>query len=602
MGSAEITPEPKGGGQLNSKSAGSRSGPIIRLSLAWILTMAVLVYASARALALGMLVGRPEWLFVGVLVVGIALVARLTFRLGAEFTTPGARWGIAAGVFLSWLALNAVLVLVFNGNLLATPLVIALFAPAMLWVAWLAWMFAWPLSLTTRLAVLTLLFLVALASSFTLRVEGLTGDAHLNFALRWSKAPTSLEAGETASPAFPVDLTRTSPHDYDQFLGPTRLGVVSDARLERDWNRHPPRPLWRRAVGEGWSAFAVVGDFAVTQEQRGGSECVVCYRVADGAVAWVHADLVHFGSAFGGAGPRATPTIAAGRVYSVGATGILNCLDGANGKAIWSVDILQDNQAENISHGVCGSPLVLDKRVIVCPTGPNGISLAAYDRDTGKRLWRGGRDQASYGSPLLAELAGAKQILLCNAEGVAAHNPDSGEVLWRFAWTNRERTNCSQPLPNVGGPDTVFVSTDYGQGCVMLQVERSTDGEWLPPRKLWDNRLMKTKFTTAVFHRGFLFGLDDGILECLDARDGSKKWKEGRFGHGQVLLAGDLLLIQAEDGEVVLGEASPERWKELGRIAALSGKTWNNLALAGKYLLVRNDREAACYELALAGD
>src|SRR5262249_17922522 len=156
-------------------------------------------------------------------------------------------------------------------------------------------------------------------------------------------------------------------------------GEQSHVSLARDWSKVPPRPLWRKEVGPGWSAFAVVGDYAITQEQRGAQEIVACYRVSDGEQIWTHEDAARFDSSMGGIGPRATPTIADGKVYTVGATGILNALDGETGELLWSVDILKDNDGHNIDHGVCGSPLVLGDRVVVSPTGAKNSSLAAYD-------------------------------------------------------------------------------------------------------------------------------------------------------------------------------------------------------------------------------
>jgi outer membrane protein assembly factor BamB len=243
--------------------------------------------------------------------------------------------------------------------------------------------------------------------------------------------------------------------------------------------------------------------------------------------------------------------------------------------------------------------LLVGDQVLVCPTGANGLSLVAYDRDTGQRRWQAGKHQASYSSPLLAELAGVPQVLLCDSAGVSAYEPGTGKALWEFPWTNTDKINCGQPWPNAGGPGQVFVSTGYGKGSALFRVERAADASWsVTPR--WRGRAMKTKFTTAVEFRGHMYGLDDGILECLDLKTGKVVWKDGRYQHGQVLLAGDLLLVQAENGTVVLVEPSPTGLRERGRLPALDGKTWNHPAVAGRYLLVRNDQEAACYELALA--
>jgi outer membrane protein assembly factor BamB len=574
----------------------------VRLAIAWVMTLGVLVYFWGRTLVIWMMIGRPEAPFLAGLVVSLAAVMLLTYRLSAELNRPRLDRFVIWGVPLSWVGTIALVVFLNTGTLMPRLYVLLIFVPATLWVVWAAWMFYRPVPWLIRSGVLVLLGSGVSVSLNFLRVDGLTGDRKLNFAWRWEKPAQEWEGvpedKQPASPENRPNLTRTTDHDYAQFLGPQRLAVLPDAHLARDWKAHPPREVWRKAVGTGWSAFAVVGDYAITQEQRGPDECVVCYRIPDGAEVWVHTDAARFDKTLGGPGPRATPTIAGGRVYSVGATGILNCLDGATGQAVWSLNIQGDPENDNISHGVCASPLVLGEKVIVCPTGANRISLAAYNRDTGDRVWQAGKYQASYGSPLVTELAGTTQILLYTSEGVSAHDPVDGRILWDFSWTNSERVNCSQPVPHAGAPDQVFLSTDYNQGCTLLAVERLSDGSWACRQK-WRSNRMQTRFTTCVVHGGYAYGLDGGFLACLDLATGKKYRKFGRYEYGQVLRVGELLLIQAEKGDVVLVEPSPQECRELGRIHALSSKTWNNPALAGKYLLVRNDHEAVCYELPL---
>jgi outer membrane protein assembly factor BamB len=360
--------------------------------------------------------------------------------------------------------------------------------------------------------------------------------------------------------------------------------------LSPDWKTSPPREVWRKPIGAGWGSFAIVGEFAVTQEQRGTEECVVCYRVSDGSVVWLYADPARFNSAMGGPGPRATPTIVDGVVYTVGGTGILNCLAGDTGSLLWSVNILKDNSGGPTDHGVSGSPLVAGECVIVAPTGNEKASLAAYERRTGKRVWQGGRHRASYGSPALADIAGSRQVLLVTADGIGGSDFETGKPLWSYTWTNTDiHVNCSQPVVVDAAAGKVLFCTGYGIGSVLLRV--GPDEIWKSPGK------MKTKFTTAVIHEGYVYGLDDGILACLDLATGKQMWKAGRYQHGQILLAGNLVIVQTENGEVVLVEPDPKRLTELGTIPALSGKTWNTPALAGRILLVRNDQEAACYEL-----
>ncbi|HJT34298.1 MAG TPA: PQQ-binding-like beta-propeller repeat protein [Pirellulales bacterium] len=369
-------------------------------------------------------------------------------------------------------------------------------------------------------------------------------------------------------------------------------------RLARDWSARPPRLIWRVSIGQGWGGFAVADGLAFTQEQRGDLEAVVCYELATGRQRWIHTDAVCFRSPTAGDGPRATPAIGGADVYTLGATGILNCLDVRTGRRRWSVDVLADNRAGNLFHGLSGSPLVVGEAVLVSAGGAHGRSLAAYDRRTGSRLWSGGDDAAGYGSPLLCRVAGQRQIVILNRPGLTAHDPRTGKVLWSFPWSNVQETNCSQPVPL--GVDRVLVSTGYGKGSGLLAVRRTND-QW-SAEAIWTSPGLKCKFCSAVVRAGFAYGLDDGVLACLDLVDGRRRWRAGRYGHGQLLLVDDLLLIQAESGEVVLVKATPDEHRELARFAALEGKTWNYPALAGTLLLVRNDHEAACYELPLQQD
>jgi outer membrane protein assembly factor BamB len=397
-----------------------------------------------------------------------------------------------------------------------------------------------------------------------------------------------------------VDLKSTTLVDYPAFRGRDRSGIVRGVRLARNWDQIPPRQLWRQPIGRGWSSFAVVGEYCVTQEQRGEHETVVCYALKTGRECWVHQDLANFYEMTGGGGPRATPTIHNGRVYSLGATGILNCLDGSTGRRIWSVNILKQNQVENRLFGMVGSPLLIDGKVIVSP-GAKGNSLVAYDQQDGKKLWGAGDAGASYSAPQLCRLAGRRQILNFNAEGLFAHGLDNGELLWSIPWISHteERNNVCQPVAHSSdsgnAADRVFLSSAYGQGCALFRLTVPHDRFVVSEQ--WSNRNLKAKFTSVVVRDGHVYGLDGRILTCLDLQSGKRCWKRGRYGHGQLILVDDLLLIQAESGEVVLVEASPISFQEVARFPALDDRTWNHPALAGNLLVMRNDREAACYEL-----
>lgn len=427
-------------------------------------------------------------------------------------------------------------------------------------------------------------------------IRGVSGDLLPILEWRWKQpAVMALPADKPATPASETKLFIPTPNDFPQFLGPHRNCTVAGPTLARDWKAHPPQKLWQQPIGAAWSGFAVAGNYAVTQEQRGEEELVVCYDLLTGKVLWSHADAARYNTVIAGEGPRATPTIQSNRVYAQGATGILNCLDLETGARVWSKDIIKDNQASVNGWGVSGSPLVFDQMVVVNPGGPNDRSLVAYQAATGDFIWGGGNTGADYSSPLLVNLADVRQILIFNSK-VVGHEVASGKVLWEYPWPGG---HPHVAVPVILPGDRVLVSSGYGTGCELLQIKRDADGQWSATR-LWKSIRLKAKFTNVVYRDGFIYGLDDGILVCLDAADGSLKWKEGRYGHGQVILSGRLLLVTDERGDMALVEPVPEEHRELTRFTALPGKTWNPPALAGEYLVVRNDKEAACYRLPIA--
>jgi outer membrane protein assembly factor BamB len=462
----------------------------------------------------------------------------------------------------------------------------------LLW-AWLMWLV--PGRVAMRFGLLAGLVIVAAALLGSVRADGLDGAALPRVA--WRFAPEN--RWPTVEPAVPggtVSLDESafaSAANYPRFRGPDCLATLSGANLARDWSRSPPKLRWRRPVGAGFGALAVDGGRVFTQEQRGEDECVVCYAREDGRELWVHRDRAHYKMPATGDGPRATPTVDGDRVFTFGATGILNALDRATGRKLWSVDVLADASATAPVHGMVSSPLVVDEHVIVCAGGKNA-SLVAYDRATGRRVWAAGSDAAGYTSPQLVRLEGVAQIAIVTPQNLAAHDPADGRVLWSTPFANDQQTNCSQPYP--AGDDGLFISADYGLGCALVEATRDTGGVW-SARKLWSKRTLQTKFSSAVVRGGHAFGLDDGILQCVSLADGRSRWKRGRYGHGQLLLVDDLLVIQAEDGRIALVEADPERFVELATFPALNGRTWNHPALAGRELFCRNDLEAACYEL-----
>lgn len=415
---------------------------------------------------------------------------------------------------------------------------------------------------------------------------------------------------------------QTTPRDYPRFLGNGYWAEVEGAALETDWQAHPPEEVWRREIGGGWSGFAIVGNYAVTQEQRGEEEIVACYRVDNGEVVWTHVDRARFDPAdfqggLGGIGPRATPTIHDGKIFTQGGTGIVNCLDARTGDVIWSHDTTEETGADVIIWGKAGSPLVVDGLVIVNVGAPNdeaeregyNSSLVAYELATGDVRWSAGNRQASYSSPLVSTLAGEPQIVMVNEKFITAHRVEDGTVLWEYPWSSEDDSTATttQPIPLAG--DRLFLSKGYGVGSSLLQITKDAEGKFAV-EPLWEpaiKRVMKTKFSNAVVRDGYVYGLDDVLLSCAELETGKVKWKKRRdpeFGHGQIMLIGDVILVLSETGELALVEATSDEYRELAKMQALNSEdtTWNTPAFATPYLLIRNSREAACYRLPLVGD
>jgi outer membrane protein assembly factor BamB len=407
-----------------------------------------------------------------------------------------------------------------------------------------------------------------------------------------AEAPTeAVPAVATKEAAPPAPTAPAMKTDWPGFRGPLRDDIVRGVRINTDWTQAAPAQLWRRPVGPGWSSFAVSGDLIFTQEQRGQDEVVACYRMSTGAPVWRHRDAARFWESNGGAGPRGTPTLSGGRIFALGATGILNALDAQTGAVLWKRNAQADTGAKLPGWGFSGSPLVVDDVVIVAASG----ILAAYDVATGKPRWTGAKDKGGYSSPHPAEIDGVRQILLINGSGLVSVAPATGAPLWKYEW---EGVAIVQPAVVGNGDVLVSVTSAMGgMGMRRLSV-RHAAGRWTVEEK-WMSTGLKPYFSDYVIHDGYAYGFDGAILSCIDLNDGARKWKGGRYGQGQLVLLADqdALLVVSEEGELALVSATPDGFKELARTPGLDGKTWNHPVVVHNVLLVRNDQEMAAYRL-----
>jgi outer membrane protein assembly factor BamB len=478
------------------------------------------------------------------------------------------------------------------------------------------------LGTTVRRAALVIVILAATGGWLLVRTGGFSGYIDHDFALRWTQtaeerllaqandepqaAPTAIPAAApsataaitpaveipaAAAAALAVPSKVLPAAVWPGFRGAARDGVARGVTIETDWAKSPPTEIWRRPVGPGWGSFAVAGDVLYTQEQRGRDEVVSAYSLPTGKPVWRHHDAVRFWESNGGAGPRATPTVSDGRVYALGATGLLNALEAATGAVIWSNNAAADTGAKLPEWGFSGSPLVVDDIVVVATGGV----LAAYDARTGTRRWIGPQADEGYTSPQLATIGGVKQILLMSGTGLASVTPADGKPLWQHDWKGYP---IVQPSPTAD--NGVLIAANESSGTRRLAVAHGANG-WTAEERWTSNRL-KPWFNDFVVHKGHAYGFDGTILACMDLADGGRKWKGGRYGGGQLVLLPDqdALLVISEEGELALVSATPDAFKELGRAPAIHGKTWNHPVIAGNLLLVRNGEEMAAFRLAAA--
>jgi outer membrane protein assembly factor BamB len=400
-----------------------------------------------------------------------------------------------------------------------------------------------------------------------------------------------------------------------QFLGDHRNGVIESPEFDVAWDRMLPKVLWRKPIGAGWSSFAVESGLAITLEQIDEQESVTALELHTGKTLWqVKLPGRHF-QAFGGLGPRSTPTIDRGKVYAQTAMGIVVCLDLQSGAIVWQKDLLalasidKEVSEQGILWGRSGSGLVVGEQVVFPFGGKNGDpnikSLISFNVKDGEVLWTGGSSQISYASPELHNLGGVSQIVSVNEGNVTGHNPTNGDVLWSAEWPSHSNADACASQPVWIDERRVLLGKGYALGSKMIEIvcnsmEKKWEASSWSVSTVWESpKILKTKFTNSLYHNGYLYALSDGVLECVDPKDGTRVWRGKRYGQGQALIVNGHVLVLGEDGLVALvGVQTPEGAKPsarvVGEMQVLEGITWNIPTVAGPYLLVRNAEEVVC--------
>jgi outer membrane protein assembly factor BamB len=404
-----------------------------------------------------------------------------------------------------------------------------------------------------------------------------------------------LLSGSLLGPACPAS-------DWPQLLGPQRDGVYPGHDLAATWPAEGPPVRWRQRIGQGFAAPAVAGDRLILFHRRGNEEIIEALATPDGRTLWRFASPTAYRDDFGfDPGPRATPTIAADKVFTFGAEGMLTCVTLAEGRKVWSVDCKKEFAAPKGFFGLACSPLVESNLVIVNVGGKPDASIVAFDRDTGRVRWRVLNDEPSYSSPVAATFGTQRLVLALTRSFFVGCDPATGRRVFQHPFRPPVQASVTGATPAVAG-DTVFLSAAYDLGALMLRV----NGDRLEPLWRGDEQL-SLQFTSAVRRDEHLYGLHgrhDFLggteLRCVEAATGRVRWTQPGLGGANVLLAGDSLLVLTEKGELLRVRATPAGYQELARAQILGRGVRAYPALAlGRYY-ARDSSQLVCVDLRTA--
>ena len=389
--------------------------------------------------------------------------------------------------------------------------------------------------------------------------------------------------------------------DWPQFLGPSRNGVYPASDLAASWPKEGPPLVWKRSVGQGFAGPVVSGGKLILFHRLESNEVVECLNAKTGKSIWTNGYPTAYRDDFGfDEGPRATPAVSENRVYTFGAEGMLSCFDLATGAKVWAVNTRREYHAPKGFFGPVCSPLVEGNAILMIIGGRSGLGIAAFDKATGKVLWKGTDDEAGYASPIATTIQGRRTALFLTRSDLVAADPTTGNLFFRFPFEPPIHSSVTAATPVVI-EDMVFLSACYDAGAVLLKVDADMKGV----KKLWDGQdILSNHYATSVYHDGFLFGLhgrtDPGLetptLRCVDVKTGTVRWKKD-FMAATIIKVGDDLLILSERGELIRAPASPDGFNPRARAQILSTQVRAGPALADGRLYARSKDTLVCVNL-----
>ncbi len=387
----------------------------------------------------------------------------------------------------------------------------------------------------------------------------------------------------------------TSGSDWPQFLGPQRNGVSAE-RLDGNALNNP-KLLWKKEIGAGFSAPVIQNDQLVLFHRLNNKEVVECLKGTTGERVWRFDYDTAYRDDFGfDEGPRGTPAIADGRIYTFGAEGVLHAIDSATGKKLWRVDTQSKFGVRKGFFGAAASPLVDSGKVIVNVGGPNGAGLVAFDAKDGSIAWTATNDEAGYSSPISATLEGKRTVLCLTRAGLVGVDPITGKVRFQYPWRSRNNASVNAAVPIVDH-DRLFLSASYNTGAILLKVA----GDQLT--KIWSSDdALSNHYASGVLKDGYVYGFHGRqeygqSLRCIELATGKIAWSVDDFGAGTVTLVGDRLLILRESGEAVIAPATPQAYKPESKAALLPRVVRSYPAIANGRIFLRNEKTLAAYSI-----
>lgn len=363
--------------------------------------------------------------------------------------------------------------------------------------------------------------------------------------------------------------------DWPSYGGPDRNWISKESGWASKWPDEGPTKLWEQEVGIGFSSFSVSQGRVYTMGWADDKDTVFCFDAETGKVIWTHSYAAPLLDKYYEGGPGGTPTVDDGRVYTMSKVGNFFCLDAATGKVIWSKDLAQELEAKIPEWAFAGSALIEGDWVII----EVGV-IAAFDKIKGDLVWKTENYASAYSSPIAADLEGTRCLASFPEYGLVISDMKTGKELAKHRWETRYGVNAATPL-HVG--NKFFISSGYGKGCALLEVQLGKE-----PVVLWQSKKMRNHFNTSVIHQGFIYGFDEDTLRCLEFDTGKVRWAQEDLGKGSLMLADGILIVLSEKGELLTVTPSPDGFQEISRAQVLGGKCWTVPVLANGQIYCRN--------------